>query len=109
MQLQELIDLKARRETGVLIDRLKWAEILDWAIALTAHHEGQDKAEPVDDDEGWIMHTTGKQPVASDIKVDVFTKIENECGHTTMYKAASKWDWSIENVEGDILKYRLVK
>ena len=48
MTLQELEELKARRETGVLIDRLKWSEILDWAIVLTAHHEGQDK-EPKDE------------------------------------------------------------
>lgn len=47
MTLQELTELKARRETGVLIDRLKWAEILDWAIELTKHHEGSDGQGPI--------------------------------------------------------------
>lgn len=108
MLLQELIDLKARRDQGVLIDRLKWGEILDWAIEVTAHHEGVEQSNPIADDDGWIEHTTGKQPVADDVMVDIFVRKEIESGHQIEVLPASCYDWTCKD-QYEILKYRVIE
>lgn len=48
MTLIELQDMKDRLDMGVIMHKNRWLEVLDWAIALTANHEGQDK-EPKDE------------------------------------------------------------
>lgn len=107
MTLNELEQLKARRETGVLIDRLKWAEILDWAIVLTAHHEG--RQHPSADVDGWIMHTTEDQPVADDVEVEIYTQEDVEQGYTEVSYLAKNIDWSIKGYRYSVIKYRIVK
>lgn len=109
MTLQELEELKARRETGVLIDRLKWAEILDWAIVLTAHHESVDKTEKEQVFGEWIDHIPGTQPVADDVMVDVFTREELDSGHAIEVDRAGYFDWSTTHAHWAIIKYRIVK
>lgn len=100
MTLQELIELKDRRATGVLIHREKWTEILEWAIELTKHHEGHDKKSS----EEWIDWIDGECPVAEDQQVEFLCKD----GYGAKCKAGLLM-WERQASGDDIIKYRIVK
>ena len=109
MTLQELEELKQRRDMGVLIHREKWTEILDWAIVLTAHHEGADKTEKEQVFGECIAHVPGTQPIGDDVMVDVFTREELDSGHAVEVDRAGYFDWSTTHAHWAIIKYRIVK
>jgi hypothetical protein len=58
--------------------------------------------------EGFIAYNGPSQPVADGVMVEVFTQREFECGWTSQPQPAYTWDWTIEDVPGDIVGYKLV-
>lgn len=42
MTLEELKQVKADVDNGIMVSKGKWLKLLEWAIALTEHHEDKD-------------------------------------------------------------------
>jgi hypothetical protein len=62
------------------------------------------------DEDGWIEHTTGKQPVADDVMVEV--KLLDETLTSSRYHqvmTADEWDWEDVDTYGCITHYRIVE
>jgi hypothetical protein len=73
-----------------------------------AEHTAADPHYPQPAD-GWVGFNGGGCPVSEDAVVEVFTKRECDIGWSSWPKRAGDWDWSIEDVPGDIMAYRLVE
>lgn len=100
MTLQELEELKQRRDQGVLISREQWYSVLLWAIEVTKHHEsGHNQHE-----DGWVFWTGGDVPVAPDVEVKFLCR-----GGYGGQSLAGNLDWSITNCGDDIVTYRVAR
>lgn len=44
MTMEELQQVKKYTEQGIMVSKSTWANVLNWAIELTKHHEGESNA-----------------------------------------------------------------
>ena len=66
------------------------------------------KAAPQPDADGWIPYAGGGCPVDGDVTVEV--QLRSGLEHVAEdAEAADYWDWSIDDVGGDIVAYRVVE
>ena len=66
------------------------------------------KAAPQPDADGWIPYAGGGCPVDGDVTVEVRLRSGQE-NVAEDAEAADYWDWSIDDVGGDIVAYRVVE
>ena len=102
---QEADAAKAGAEAK-LAELVAAGEVLGLALSV-AEPEPEPEPEPDACADGWVAYDGGGCPVDANEVVEVF--LRKGCPSLDGPKAAHKWDWSIEDVGGDIVKWRRAK
>ena len=85
-----------------------WRDVGPDSIVAYRIVEEAPKAAPQPDADGWIPYAGGGCPVDGDVTVEVRLRSGQE-NVAEDAEAADYWDWSIDDVGGDIVAYRVVE
>lgn len=77
-------------------------------VWLNGIRDSSDLIELVQDADGWIPYAGGGCPVGGDVTVEVRLRSGQE-NVAEDAEAADYWDWSVDDVGGDIVAYRVVE
>lgn len=96
------------KEAPAFAGEKSWDTACDIEIVAYKIVEEIPKAAPQPDADGWIPYAGGGCPVDGDVTVEVRLRSGQE-NVAEDAEAADYWDWSIDDVGGDIVAYRVVE